>query len=96
MMNTEEKLMLSARPGKLTLIRTGVFLKCYQQSLFSLVHAVYPVSFSEDNRTYFRSRMHCNNKGQSKKSLSVSEYYPTECKLDPTCICCLAENFVFQ
>lgn len=55
-----------------------------------------PVSFSEDNRTYFRSRMHCNNKGQSKKSLSVSEYYPTECKLDPTCICCLAENFVFQ
>lgn len=34
--------MLSARPGKLTLIREGMFLKCYQQSLFSLVHSVYP------------------------------------------------------
>ncbi|MCS3491021.1 hypothetical protein [Enterobacter sp. SLBN-59] len=42
MMDTEEKLALSARPGKLTLIREGMFLKCYQQSLFSLVHSVYP------------------------------------------------------
>ncbi len=41
-MDTEKKLVLSARPGKLTLIREGMFLKCYQQSLFSLVHSVYP------------------------------------------------------
>ncbi|MFK3915294.1 hypothetical protein ACI2JI_24975 [Enterobacter cancerogenus] len=42
MMEMKEKLALSARPGKLTLIREGMFLKCYQQSLFSLVHSVYP------------------------------------------------------
>lgn len=41
-MNIEEKLLLSARPGKLSLIREGLFLRCYQQSLFSWVHAVYP------------------------------------------------------
>ena len=37
MMEIKERLALSARPGKLTLIREGMFLKCYQQSLFSLV-----------------------------------------------------------
>lgn len=42
MMEINERLVLSARPGKLTLIREGMFLKCYQQSLFSLVHSVYP------------------------------------------------------
>lgn len=42
MMEIKARLALSARPGKLTLIRTGMFLKCYQQSLFSLVHSVYP------------------------------------------------------
>lgn len=42
MMEIKERLALSARPGKLTLIREGMFLKCYQQSLFSLVHALYP------------------------------------------------------
>ena len=42
MMEIKEKLTLGARPGKLTLIRTGMVLKCYQQSLFSLVHSVYP------------------------------------------------------
>ncbi|ELW3333430.1 hypothetical protein ACLH1Z_23210 [Enterobacter hormaechei] len=42
MMEIKERLALSARPGKLTLIREGMFLKCYQQSLFSLVHSVYP------------------------------------------------------
>lgn len=41
-MDIQKKLILSARPGKLTLIREGMFLKCYQQSLFSLVHSVYP------------------------------------------------------
>ncbi len=41
-MEIKERLVLSARPGKLTLIREGMFLKCYQQSLFSLVHYVYP------------------------------------------------------
>ncbi|MGP3146716.1 hypothetical protein [Serratia bockelmannii] len=41
-MNIEDKLLLSARPGKLTLIREGLFLRCYQQSLFTLVHTVYP------------------------------------------------------
>lgn len=40
MMEIKERLALSARPGKLTLIREGMFLKCYQQSLFSLVHSV--------------------------------------------------------
>lgn len=39
-MNTEEKLALSAHPGKLTLIRTGMFLKFYQQPLLSLVTAL--------------------------------------------------------
>ncbi|WP_279052184.1 hypothetical protein [Cedecea davisae] len=39
MMKIKERLALSARPAKLTLIRTGWFLKCYQQSLFSRVHA---------------------------------------------------------
>ena len=29
-MNIEDKLLLSARPGKLTLIREGLFLRCYQ------------------------------------------------------------------
>lgn len=42
MIEIKERLALSARPGKLTLIREGMFLKCYQQSLFSLVHYVYP------------------------------------------------------
>ncbi|HAU5609108.1 TPA: hypothetical protein P7Z02_003808 [Citrobacter koseri] len=42
MMEIKERLALSARPGKLTLIREGMSLKCYQQSLFSLVHYVYP------------------------------------------------------
>lgn len=41
-MDTENKLVLSARPGKLALIREGMFLRCYQQSLFSLVLSVYP------------------------------------------------------
>jgi len=41
-MDTKNKLALSARPGKLALIREGMFLRCYQQSLFSLVHSVYP------------------------------------------------------
>ncbi|MDL3306780.1 hypothetical protein QR147_24475, partial [Salmonella enterica] len=35
MMEIKDRVALSARPGKLTLIREGVFLKCYQQSLFS-------------------------------------------------------------
>ncbi|QZN95419.1 hypothetical protein [Symbiopectobacterium purcellii] len=42
MMEIKERLALSARPGKLTLIREGMFLKCYQQSLFLLMHSVYP------------------------------------------------------
>lgn len=29
--------MLSAQPGKIALIREGLFLRCYQQSLFSLL-----------------------------------------------------------
>lgn len=41
-MDIEEKLVLSARPGKITLIREGYFLRCYQQSLFSLVRQAYP------------------------------------------------------
>ncbi|HGE8289446.1 TPA: hypothetical protein ACGD4M_005027 [Serratia marcescens] len=41
-MNIEDKRLLSARPGKLTPHREGVFLRCYQQSLFALVHTVYP------------------------------------------------------
>ncbi|BEN03316.1 hypothetical protein SMETH2_34470 [Serratia marcescens] len=41
-MNIEDKRLLSARPGKLTLLREGLFLRCYQQSLFTLVHTVYP------------------------------------------------------
>lgn len=40
-MNIEDKRLLSARPGKLTPHREGVFLRCYQQSLFTLVHTVY-------------------------------------------------------
>lgn len=42
MMEIKARLALSARPGKLTFIREGMFLKCYQQSLFSLLHSVYP------------------------------------------------------
>ncbi len=42
MMEIKERLALDARPGKLTLIREGMFLKYYQQSLFSLVYSVYP------------------------------------------------------
>lgn len=41
-MEIKERLALDARPGKLTLIREGMFLKYYQQSLFSLVYSVYP------------------------------------------------------
>ncbi|KFF76270.1 hypothetical protein IY40_25105 [Serratia marcescens] len=41
-MNIEDKRLLSARPGKLALLREGQFLRCYQQSLFTLVHTVYP------------------------------------------------------
>ena len=41
-MEIKERLALSARPGKLTLIREGMFPKCYKQSLFSLVHSVCP------------------------------------------------------
>ncbi|MBH2951074.1 hypothetical protein I5Q45_18600 [Serratia marcescens] len=41
-MNIEDKRLLSARSGKLTPHREGVFLRCYQQSLFTLAHTVYP------------------------------------------------------
>lgn len=41
-MNIEDKRLLSARSGKLTPHREGVFLRCHQQSLFTLVHTVYP------------------------------------------------------
>ena len=37
-----EKLALSQRAGKLTLIQEGMFLRCYNQSLFSLVQHIYP------------------------------------------------------
>lgn len=37
MMNIKERLSLSARPGKIALIKEGMFLRSYQQSLFSLL-----------------------------------------------------------
>jgi hypothetical protein len=36
-MNIRDRLSLSARPGKIAFIREGLFLRCYQQSLFSLL-----------------------------------------------------------
>lgn len=36
-MNIRDRLSLSARQGKIALIREGIFLRCYQQSLFSLL-----------------------------------------------------------
>lgn len=36
-MNIRDRLVLSAQPGKIALIREGLFLRCYQQSLFSLL-----------------------------------------------------------
>lgn len=36
-MNIRGRLSLSARVGKITLSREGMFLRCYQQSLFSLL-----------------------------------------------------------
>ncbi|MFT4060290.1 MAG: hypothetical protein QM652_12165 [Legionella sp.] len=41
-MNIEQKLALCARPGIITFIQEGMFLRCYQQSLFSLVHYYQP------------------------------------------------------
>ncbi|OLF60441.1 hypothetical protein BTN33_02565 [Aeromonas veronii] len=35
-MNIRDRLVLSAQLGKIALIREGLFLRCYQQSLFSL------------------------------------------------------------
>lgn len=41
-MNIGEKLALSARQGKITLLREGMFLRCYEESLYTLVHSAYP------------------------------------------------------
>ena len=41
-MNIEQKLALSARLGIITFIQEGMFLRCYQQSLCSLVHYYQP------------------------------------------------------
>ncbi|WP_236874204.1 hypothetical protein [Citrobacter portucalensis] len=35
-MNIRDRLALSARSGMISLIREGIFLRCYQESLFSL------------------------------------------------------------
>lgn len=36
-MDIESKISLSRRPGKISLIREGIFLRCYQESLLSLL-----------------------------------------------------------
>lgn len=41
-MNIQDKLGLSGRDGKLALIQEGLFLRCYDQSLFLLVQFFYP------------------------------------------------------
>lgn len=41
-MNIQDKLALSGRHGMLALIQEGLFLRCYDQSLFLLVRFFYP------------------------------------------------------
>ncbi|MEN4170982.1 hypothetical protein FOT43_22675 [Serratia marcescens] len=41
-MNIEEKLGLSARKGKITLLREGLFLRCYEESLYAVINGPYP------------------------------------------------------
>lgn len=41
-MNIGDKLALSARKGKITLLREGLFLRCYEESLYALVNSSYP------------------------------------------------------
>ncbi len=52
MMEIKDRVALSARPGKLTLIREGVFLKCYQQSLFSGEGQCFNGNFDLFRRSY--------------------------------------------
>ncbi|MCS3490671.1 hypothetical protein [Enterobacter sp. SLBN-59] len=40
-MNIQDKIILSERPGKLSLIREGMFLRCYEESLFVLLRDEY-------------------------------------------------------
>lgn len=41
-MNLIDKLALSERQGMISLIKEGIFFRCYEQSLFSLIHLHYP------------------------------------------------------
>ncbi|EKQ0847281.1 hypothetical protein ACE2MH_004456 [Salmonella enterica] len=57
-MEIKERLTLSARPGKLTLIRTGMFLKFYQQSLFSLAQTLWCFYAADDVTGFGREADH--------------------------------------
>ena len=50
-MNIGDKLALSARKGKITLLREGLFLRCYEESLYTLVCGPYP-TLSVISRTF--------------------------------------------
>lgn len=50
-MNIGDKLALSARRGKITLLREGIFLRCYEESLYALVNGPYP-TLSVISRTF--------------------------------------------